>query len=291
MSYGYNKGREQLGRFIGNGNCWVGSPGNGLRGWQVTCRECGHVSKPIARRRGDMLNPDGIARKLANQGWKIGSQPSGDTCQRCQSKYREAFFDERERERNREKLTHLHGVITTLDRYLNEHVALLGAAEFNDEQLTLINEFGSLLATAFIWGIVPTQWKEVREEPKPEPAPAPSAINVDELAAKAYAEGRADAMRTLALASPLQKPLIEHFTSASDQERARFWTWLRAHYGRNEATDNGVPKPPAPKPDEQPKPPPPVPAPEQPVPLTISRSAAEHLARMRSQLNGSTAKH
>ena len=304
MSHGYNRHREQLGRFMGNGNCWVGKPGNGLRGWQVTCCRCGKLSKSIPRHKGDSLNPEGITRKFANQGWKIGTQANADICEQCGGD-RQRLSNERERERNKGKIEHLHQAIVSLDRMLTDSVGLLQSDECRDEQLQLINEFGSLLATAFCLDLLPAQWKEV--EPKPvEP----------------------------------ELSIVQRFEAASDQQRAEFWKWLRDRFaeakalheqamcdseqlkqarlsgyaqGRADAmkairqasplqmtpsirelASNGKPQPPAPKPPERPMPPPKPPAPEPPpAAATASKSAMDHLSRMRAQLNssGSTTKH
>jgi hypothetical protein len=282
MSHGYNKNRaEKGGRFVGNGNCFINGPGQ-LRGWQLTCSLCGGLSKAMSIRSGGGLSPEWLTKRFVAQGWRIGNHPKDDVCARCQQQDRDdRLFADRERDKNRNRLANLHGMVNALDRFLTENIGVFSSPEFADEQAALISEFGSLLTTAFCLDVLPPQWKE--EQPEPPPSE-------DELM-KAYARGRADAVKEFEQAMPLDgRSLISHFRTASNRECAAFWQWLREQYAEAQAMHD-----PTPKPDERPTPRPPQPEPPRPTAhgfsTEASTSATAHLARMRAQLNGSGRHH
>ena len=75
------RAREE--RFIGNGNAWVAD--GHLRGWKITCSQCG-VVKTITHHHGSTLAPNGIIKKMVQSGWYIGHKPEEDICVACRRK-------------------------------------------------------------------------------------------------------------------------------------------------------------------------------------------------------------
>ena len=227
---GYNKRvAESSGRFFGNGNVWLG-PVGGLRGWQVMCCRCRKRSKTLSTRKGDGATaPFHFYRKFTASGWKIGNAENADVCAECLKTDRQAFFASQEHERNAKKLAHLHGLITSLDQFINENVALFSCQAGRDEKLALIEEMGSLLTSAFCLNLLPAQWKEHHEAPEPEPPPLEERPASAEELAKAYAQGRADLLKSQSQVSPLRKSLVQRFEEASQPDRTEFWTYLRRH--------------------------------------------------------------
>ncbi|HMF27572.1 MAG TPA: hypothetical protein VKE42_02305, partial [Candidatus Cybelea sp.] len=153
-----NKYLQSLGRFrTNNGNCFMSGPGS-PRGWQLFCPRCGAHSKPIGASKQHNLPHDFFTRKFAQMGWFVGNSPGEDRCPQCSIAPAHATRVEQPKERN--TLEYLRGLIRRLDDLLSRNVALQGTAE-------LVSDFGSLLATAYLVGIVPPQWQERGEEPAP----------------------------------------------------------------------------------------------------------------------------
>ena len=85
------KGEE--GRFVGNGNSWVGDDKK-YRGWRLICSStsCGNSKIVTSHNAGGSMPPHVIIRKFEEAGWLVGRIAEDDLCPKC---YREYTFDRR----------------------------------------------------------------------------------------------------------------------------------------------------------------------------------------------------
>lgn len=148
--------RERGGnRFNGYGNVQV-YPGKPQRGWQLTCSQCGAKSQ-IIHRNGPSYPPKILTRMFS--GWRVGSQPDGDVCEKCLY----ATRDKRKEERKQYvdgAVDRLLGAIKQVEQLLTQTVTV----DFGNRQPEIMAQFKALFETAYLCNMfVP---EEVAPPPK-----------------------------------------------------------------------------------------------------------------------------